>query len=368
MKRRIFSIILCLLLIPGAMIFSACGESGYDLTELYDDYIAIGDHYNNVNISNDGEIEFDYSVYTDSDGGHYLQDAISSQYPYVYLDTFYNNLLENSLIFVSNYIDVISVDNLDASESERDALKASLDRFDEALGNTSSAVDELARIVRGNLMSGNITNQTCRAELKVVFDSYDELFSASFELNANVANIYFKYSVPASNTNISTIDISNFDALTVTNYLDGKSKSHISNLSFAYVEKFVAGGELSRQLTTPIGNQYPSLGEDYSAYLEEVNSIFDVPDASIGLNITQGANKQTFYNTAIRLYNLQTIMNNDLNMYLYACENLNYVSANVASNLDQQDATNKDIIDNYNIVLTEYTDTLVDIFEIMRRV
>ena len=89
MKRRIWlSLLLCLLLIPGATIFTACGDDeGYQLSELRTDFNEIVTKYDNVNLTSDNRIEFDYSIYTHQNE-QYFTDLVNSSRPYSHLNNF----------------------------------------------------------------------------------------------------------------------------------------------------------------------------------------------------------------------------------------------------------------------------------------
>ena len=60
MKRKILSLILVLMLLPIASVFSACGkDKGYNLNNLANDFNAIASDNNNIVLEN-GKFVFDY--------------------------------------------------------------------------------------------------------------------------------------------------------------------------------------------------------------------------------------------------------------------------------------------------------------------
>ena len=362
-KKSFLCLLLCLLLIPGALVFSACGESdGYQLANLSSDFREIGTRYENVNLTSDNRIEFDYSIYT-YQGEQYFADAVNSTVPYNNLNNFYNRLFDYSLSFVYEYIDRCSTNELDVDKNKRNLIEYNLQEFDNALRNVSTNVSLVAEIVRFNI-NDDILDSTCMNRLKNLFDSYDDLFQTSYNLTRSIADVYFNYALTNSNMDFSTVSLTEFDATRVTNNLDSKIQMQISNLTQSYIEQYVKGGELSTKLTTN-NSGFGTVGSDFNDYLTKVTQIDRDFNSSIGESINFSTSKQAFYEAAIELYNLQTIINNEYEIYNQACNEIVYIKIANDENATTYEKICADIIENHNYIVEQYNNVIVEMLTIM---
>ena len=363
MKKRVLSLILCLFLIPGTLIFTACGDDNdYSLTNLSNDFYSIANNYENVNLTIDNEFEFDYSnfVYQDE---QYFTNAINTTVPYTYLGTYYNPLFSNSMSFVYNYIDICSTDSIEAPQSLKNELKQNLDNFNAALRTVDADINMVAERLRFNINSNvDITNESCMTRLKNLFDSYDMLFSSVYALTDTLAEIYFDYALNDANPNYYDQSVDDFDALSVTSNLNAKLKLQIANLTEIYTELYVSGGKLSTAYTTQVNGVFASLEENYSTYMARVADIDKSFDPSIASTINSSATlKQNFYNLAIELYNVQAALYNDLDMYNQARADIVYTVIIDDVNATTYELICVEIIDNHKVLLDNYNNVLVEI-------
>lgn len=364
MKRRIWlSLLLCLLLIPGATIFTACGDGeGYQLSELRTDFNEIVTKYDNVNLTSDNRIEFDYSIYT-YQNEQYFTDLVNSSRPYSHLNNFYNRLLDNSLQFVYNYIDRCSTNELDVEREKRNKMQFYLQSFDSALNDVSLNTSLVAEILRFNI-NGNMFNSVCMNRLKNLFDSYDNLYLAVYNITDCLSDIYFNYALSDYNFDFSSIKIDQFDANRVTNILDSKIQYNIVYLTRNYTERNVKGGSLSTTLTTDT-NGFPEVGYNLQEYQQKVSQADRSFSDTIGDEINASALKQDFFEASIKLYNLQTILNNNYDIYIQTCEDVVYLRVAEDINASDYETLCLEVIDNYSYVVDEYNACLVDLLAIM---
>ncbi len=362
-KRRFLSLILCLLLIPGAMLFTACGEDdGYRLSNLSTDFYNIANSYENVNLTSDDRIEFDYSIYV-YENEQYFTNAVNSTIPYNNLNNFYNRLFDNSLSFVYEYIDRCSTDELDVERDKRNMLQYRLQEFNESLRNVSNNVTLVAEIMRFNI-NDSILDRTCMNRLKNLFDSYADLYQTAYNLTRVLSDIYFNYALTDSNFDFSSVELDQFDATRVTNNLNSKIEMQISNLTQSYIELHVKGGDLSTRLTTD-NNGFGSVDSSFNEYLSQVSQIDIDFNSTIGESINFSANKQAFHEASIKLYNLQTLLNNEYEMYNQACNDIIYIRIRNDFNATTYELICADIIDNHYYLIEQYNDTLVELLDII---
>lgn len=364
MKRKsILCLILCLLLIPGALIFSACRDNGgYQLSNLSSDFKKIANQYENLNLTSDAKLEFDYSIYT-YQGEQYFTNAINSTKPYNYIANFYNKLFDNSLSFVYEYIDICSTNELDVKKDKRELIEYNLQEFNSSVKTVSTNISLVAEIMRFNI-NDDILDSTCMNRLKNLFDSYDNLFQSAYNLTRTLSDIYFNYALTNSNYDYSSVNLEQFDATSLTNNLKSKIKMQISNLTQSYIERYVKGGELSSSFTN-IDTNFGSTDSNFDEYLLNVSTIDREFNSSIGESINFSASKQNFYEAAIKLYNLQTILNNEYEIYNQACNDIIYIKTVNDANASTYEKICARIIENHNYIIDEYTEVIKEMLSIM---
>ena len=181
-----------------------------------------------------------------------------------------------------------------------------------------------------------------------------------------------------ANPKIDKVTLSDFDSSVIISKLQGRVKYEVSNLSQLFVEMYIDGNDLPAKLTTPIVlnegednetitfNSF-SLNQTNFNYLEMVNNLnrafsssFDAETAVEVANAE--VNKQSFYNLAIKAYNLQNILENDNNLFVRACKNVQYSNAELTNAYELQ---SKEIIDNFKFVVEEYYGVLNSMLNIV---
>ena len=124
MKFKFLSLVLVLLLLPGAMVISACGKGdGYNLANLSTDFYSIAATENDNIVKRNNKIVFNYSHHVYNSKA-FVTEAINSIPVYQNLVK-YNNLFENQMSFSYEYIDECSND-IEIDESLANNLENSL--------------------------------------------------------------------------------------------------------------------------------------------------------------------------------------------------------------------------------------------------
>ena len=76
--------------------------------------------------------------------------------------------------------------------------------------------------------------------------------------------------------------------------------------------------------------------------------------------------KQTFYNKAVELYNIQSVLINDFELFYNAIENVAYIETVNNANATDLDKHFIKLIDNHSNLMNEYTNIIASLIEIMK--
>ncbi len=360
-KKFGLCLMLCLVILSGSFVFTACKkDEGYSLANLYEDYSRIVENHANLSLNEDNEIVFEYSNFT-SQNVKYFNSAISNA-PYSRLKDFYNPILTYSLNFVSNYIETCANAKLDVDKSTREDLKSALDEFESALNSTYNQTVNVADVLK---TGGDIYTNVHMTRLSNLFESYENLYMACFNLGRELSNIYFSYAISNANPNYSLQTLNEFDAYRVTLNLRSRISNQIANLTENYVQQNVRGLKLYQTFTTDESSSYQDIltgYDDFSADVETINIEFST---TLGGYINSSNKKEEFYNSAIELYNIQSNLDNLTDAYALACNEIVYSKIIVDSNAtDYQKACAK-IIEDYTALINENTTALKNILTIL---
>lgn len=337
------------ILMGSGLVFSACGENGikgYDMTQLATDYTNQISSINNVSLTTNHGIEFDYSIYS-TNGNQYMLQAINHA-PYSYIQTYYNTMLNNSMAFVYSFIDVCSSSIIEVPKDLKNEVKQDLDQFVLSLKKTSGNVEAVAdKIRKGNdIMSTDSLNS-----LKNLFDSYEELYQSAFNFSSTLANVYYGYAYTNSNPDYSNTKLEDYDASKTILLLKSRIKHHIANYTQSYIEINLKGSNLSRRFTT-VGN-IAELPNNFSQYKSKINAINYEVDDSKGSSINDSGEKENFMNSAIALYNCISILDNNYPIYHKASNDVVYNKVISDVNASRYEKDCAQIIKNNEYVLNE---------------
>lgn len=361
-KRFVLSVILCLILVPGLFIFTACDdEEVYSLASLYTDYLNIVNKHEYLSTNQDNEIVFNYSEITYQNVQHF-SNALTSK-PYNNLTSFYNPLLNNSLSFFYSYVENCSTDAINVPDVQKNALKSALDEFDSALTATYNRSINMADLLR---TSDDIYSNVHMIRLSNLFESYENLYAQAFNLSHELSNIYFNYALTDANPNYSELSLNQFDASRVVVNLRSRIKNQIANLTQSYVEQNVRGLRLYLSFTTSEDDVYPDIPTSFSSYLLDTQSIDLEFSSNLGQIINSNTTtKENFYNASIELYNIQESLNNLLNAYRLACNEIIYTNIIVDNNATDYQKTCAKIILDYSSLIDQNTIALQNALAIL---
>lgn len=351
MKRKFLSLILVLMLLPVASLFSACGNKGYNLNNLQNDFNAVKTENEHVVYSN-GKYVFDYS---DHDN---LNAVVENQFPYTQLDE-YNEVYKNIMAFAFEYIDECTNNSAVKDKNVKNAVKQNLDDFKYSLHNVDNYVTMLAEVVNVSY-DVDVLNEACMSTLQKLFYAYDDLFKKAIAFNETLADLYFNHIIINGNPNIYEIAKENFDPNTVINLFDARLKYQMLNLSACYVEMYIDGGNLS-ELIVNDGESLDLYAFDYKKNINKINKDFDELVAyEKAINAT---NKDKYYEFSVQAYNIQATLQNDRNKFLSACAKISYAG------LDYTDVTaieilSAEIVENRYELVCEYNDVLAEMVKI----
>lgn len=361
--KKLLCLLLVAILIPSVFVFSACGnDNAYKLSSLSADYSKIDD-YENVKMEKN-KIVFDYDKFV-YENEHILTYCIDNVEPYTELKN-YNTLLNNILIFVYEYIDVCSNDNIEADAKIRNEVKFNLDEMNSAIKDVDTYINQWYDVIRFKY-NDNILDSACLSRFETLLESYSDLYQKAINFSNTISRIYYKYALNDSNPNIYEKGYAQFDASVVVSKLPGRIRYQISNLSQSFVEMYVDGEDLAKFITDETSSGFGKMDLTQYNYLNSVNSISKDIDLNKAVEIANNiANKEKFYNLAIDAYNIVNIIDNDYEMFIKACNNVIYTEVNSSSSsLDQVYAklieNNKFIINRYNLVLTEMVDIITGV-------
>lgn len=344
MKKKILSLILVLMLLPIASLFSACGKKdGYNLNNLSADFSAIDKENNNINFV-DGNVEFDYSSHA------HLYEIFNGLAPYKSMHT-YNDLTNNILSFACEYVHACSNNDLTDNAALKNEVKTNLDNLKSAFSRVNENINVFAEIIHISYPD-NLNADACLLRYENLLIAYEDLFNKSISFNNSLQDLYFNNILKDGNPNVASVSVENFDVNTVVSKLRSRIKYQISNLSQSYVEMEIDGKEFSKKVVS--GEIVIDLtGTDYQ---NNVNALKDALAAEKAGNVT---NKDLFYDLAVKAYNIQATLNNDKGKFVLACNSIAYsnVIGDVkASAFEKMCAdiieSNRDIIYYYNSVLT----------------
>ena len=338
MKRKFLCLVICAFLCVGAIMFSACNKGAYNLADFNKDYEAIANSYNNVKL-NGGYLEFDLQNISQALEGN-EEETEKFVTP---LNEYYSVLTKNSLVFIVSIKGNLNT-NGDVNKTTRNAVRTQLDNLKTSVGQVNTQIDEFNKILRNTA-----ANDTSRN------DYYDMLTGALVEfydncrtLSSTLADAYFGKIRPNENYNYYE-NSTDFGSNLKLN-LDDLTVYQIFNVTQNYIEMNVDGGDSTK------------IADSFAAYKNDVSTLDDK------LSLLKSNRDATFSDTeaarvlAVQLYNLNSKVINEREMYLRACNSVIY--AQVANEQSDYNDTNcVMIIAGYGETLKEYTTVLLGIYD-----
>lgn len=350
MKKRILSLILILVLLPIASIFSACGkEKNVDLSSLDDEFNSILTENQNMK-EVDGTFIFDYSKYEKI-------ESIKTQKPYNQIDVF-NFVFSNIMDFSFNHVKVCAVNGLDISKSKKEEIENSLKDLKNSIANTNRSINIFAETVTV-APSDQITSEACLLKFEILLNAYNDVFEDSIYFNNLLSDLYFNNILNNGNPDINSMSVEEFDANLVLSNFQSRLRYQISNLSGLYAKKYID--------TTLIKN---IVYKNATLNLNEFNYQNDIELIKVKINVDTAkqkidAQKEIFYKLAVQAQNFQTILENDRNKFIVACKSIDYKTVKDDVTASAFDKMCVEIIDGNHDLVISYNNVLSQMIQIL---
>ena len=353
--KKFLSLLLVLLLIPGAFLFTACKEDdGYKLSNLQKDLLNIAEQHDIV-VKVDDKLQFDYSSLKVA-GQDILAEAVENVEPYKNLNL-YNEVFYNLMEFTYDYVDVCSNDNYKLDAEYRNNIKAKLDEFNSNIDVVEIQVKNLANIMNEE---SDLTNEIYLSRLDNVMVAYNKLYNAGANLNNAISDLYFNKILYKSNPNISSISLKDFNSAIVINNLDARTKNALSLLTQNFIESYVSDGDLPETLLTKTESGFGTLDLtkfSYSTFVSRLRLVKLDTAESVEKAVevaNNEENKAAFYEKAIQVYNLQEMVQNDRVTYIKACADIDYQETKDNNKASSYEKICARIIENYIYITNNY--------------
>ncbi len=362
MRRKIFCLILALMLLPSMFIFEACKKKEtYNLDNMYTDYAKIFDQYDNIELSSTDQIQF---VYDDT-----LQSAINDTAPYTKIREFYYPLLKNSTTFVTDYIKNLSRDKFTKDNDIKLELKSDLEALDLALSKINTSIESVEFGVKqaapGHL---SIVDPIFLHRLEGLFYNYEELYEAYLNLHDDLATLYYNYAYSTPNPNYYEQGVSNFDVAGLLINLKSRQSYHIVNLTRIYIEMNVDGANLSNKFIDTRSGSFAQRPENFTSYQEEINNVSMVYETAKAETINENADKKNeLFELAVKYYNVQSLLDADYKKYRTAIDEIRYGALLGQDGNTAKEEICLDLVRSYNQLLGEYSTALINIFSFTNR-
>ncbi len=349
MKKRILSLILVLMLIPFASLFSACGkDKGYNLNNLVSDYNSIANENNNVKLDG-GVLSFDYSSYGN------VQEIIDNTNEYKILND-YNFVFENLMMFASNNVAKCSNNSATKNVAIKNQTQQDLIEFKKSVSDVNQCFNLFAEMIL--VSQSNPTSSNCVGRFNNLIKTYDAMFENGRKFNNTLANLYFNNILNDGNPNVYAVGRTNFNANMVISKIRSRIEWEISLLSSSFVE-------MTDDFNLSDNNYYTDNGNNNDSYMEKLLKVASLKEDKATERANHEDNKSSFFNLAVQAQNIQTVLNNENSKYVYACNEIDYIAVSAADSASAQQKLCASIIEeNYNTIST-YANVLSQMLVIM---
>lgn len=363
MKRKILSLILVLMLVPLGFVLSACKDKKtYSLSNLNDEFNKIEQISDNVML-NDGVIIFNYNNYVDKSEQQYFNKQINQSGSAYSALKQYEEMLTNSMNFSRIYLQRISSSDKKVTKETKDNLFDSLNNFVENVKTVSERIDNLAEIME--FYGDNVSNITCLNALETLYKKYGQLIKSSFNFNKTLSDIYFSDILSISKIDYSTTNINDLDITKALINIQTRLDIQVVYLTETYVEMYILGDSTADKLTTKVGEIYPQLDSKFTEYTQTVNSI---KNKTLNLEIKENieTNKKVeFYEKNLELYNIQSAMENDYDIFVNATNKVSHNDVVANPNSTKIQLAYADSINNYHHLVNKYNNSLKGIITLL---
>ena len=348
MKKRFLSLVLILVMLPVALLFTGCAKK-YDLSTLNQDYINIYSSNKVIKLSENNKIQFDYSNYD-----FFNSQIETSSNAYVHVKK-YNEILTNMMAFATEYVPTISNGNYKVEKQEGEKIKTQLEELKSSLMNLDVAMQDTAHYVQ---LVQNPSNQHCLVKLNGLFNCYNNVFEDAFNFNATLIEIYFDgtqiqdYTKQTNFSPLRAIIEIKFDARLI---------QQIVYTTQTFVEMNIDNQQFSQSVSV---NSAANFGGKQSAYNQYSNVISTLRKTYTEQNVeyvnVDATRTAKFKESAVKLNNIQQVMNNEISYYINACNSVKYSEKVSNVNADKFDKANIQLVSNFELINNSYNTTLIE--------
>lgn len=348
LKKIVLSLILVLMLLPIASIFSACGKSdGYNLNKLQKQYWEIATANNNV-VKEDDKLKIDYPNHSQ------IISTISTNYPSLEK---YNTVFENLTEFMSSYVDECSNNRVTNNVKLKNQIKKDLNLFSIAVRDVNEAFDMFAEFIYTNKSTPRA--EECVERYENLIFLYERAYQTASNLSNDLSNLYYNFVLKDGNPDIYKRGSSDFESLVVTKF-ESRLKYQISNLTQCFVEMYI-GGDFAHK----VANNEKTFNLSENSYSASVTALRDNITSVEGAIEKAETNKAEFYELSVQAQNFQTALNNNQSKFVKAYNDVEYVLVQPKGNKTAYEELCVSIVEeNYNLVMG-YNSVLADMLDII---
>ena len=332
MKKIICIILICLLLPLTSLILVSCKKDSYDLKTFYSTYENIVSNTPYLTLKNTDDT-YNYNVNSKKISINYnkmsqLEQAVNSSKPYQYIESLYQQLLDDTLSPVYFFGQKIA-------SSNRVSKKQTTQLF-ENLASLSVEYQELDYYlgVLNSSLTSTPTSTISLSHLKKLLLQYEKLLTAAGNLSSVVSNIYFNTILSVSDFDYSSKNFNELnEADLVKISIETRAKMYYFKSIYAniYHQMFIKNSNIANTITS---NSTPSL-TNYAphTYVSRINSLISNDYTSLAQSSTT---LETIHKNSISLYNIQKSFDSAYNEFNLACSKVSYSNLNEKSSSEEK--------------------------------
>lgn len=312
--KKLITLVLSIILISSCCLFSSCKkEPDKDITKLYASYLAIADSASNltsIETSNPQILKIDF-IYSDN-----LNSKISNNSTaYSYIESFYNQMLEDAILPTLQYSSMLSQEN--TTKSERLELFNKLEVVKSNYIETAKRLKDLE-----NALSTSTTNEI----LIKLFNSYAPLIDSAVSLSMQISDIYFNKIAINSNPSYLNLNINNVNLEQIA--LNAKNKLLLYKT--IYVDVFLNTKIHNYDIPQKIVENPTTFAISYTPYTTLKNSNFN---QEISANLEE--KREELVQLANNLHLIENELWKEYKNYRTSLSKIEYAKINERSSLEE---------------------------------
>ena len=346
MKKKLLSLVLILVMLPVALLFTGC-KSNYDLSALEQDYKNIYSSCETIKLDENNTIVIDYSNYD-----YFNNQVEMSQQIYGHVKK-YNEMLTNMMAFATKYVSPISKGEFEIDKNDGKQLKNQLEELETSLKNLDVAMKDTAYYVQ---LVQDPSNQHCLVKLNYLFNCYNAAYEDAFNFNSTLMEIYFSSVQTKDYTKVN--DFSVIEAI-YTSKFEARLIQQIVFTTQVYVEINIDDQQFSQTISIDKADNFGGKQTEYNTYTNTVNALKRTFTAATAENANENLEKkEAFKELTVKLNNIQQVMNNEISYYKNACNSVKYSEKFNNINADKFDKSNIQLISSFKLLNDSYNTTL----------